>query len=110
MPDRAPHCCAVPGCPALTTRRHCPTHAAAAEQARPNWTTRRWYRTPRWQAVRARVLLAAAFTCAACGHVQAALKVDHRTKHDGDLARFWDPANLQPLCRRCHQQKTSRGE
>ena len=56
MPARAPHFCVVPGCATLTTGRRCPRHAVAAEQARPNYALRRWYRTPQWKALRARIL------------------------------------------------------
>jgi len=110
MPDRAPHYCATPGCPTITARRHCPAHAVAREHARPNWDVRRWYRTPRWKALRTRVLREAAYQCAACGHVCLTLEVDHVTKHHGDLTQFWDRANMQALCRSCHSRKTQLGD
>jgi len=110
MPDRAPHFCAIPGCAVLTARRHCPAHAVDREHARPNWDVRRWYRTPRWKALRTRVLREAAYQCAGCGQVALALEVDHVAKHSGEPTRFWDRANLQALCRACHQRKTQRGE
>lgn len=34
MPRRALKVCAQPGCPELTDKRHCPTHAAQHERAR----------------------------------------------------------------------------
>jgi 5-methylcytosine-specific restriction protein A len=111
MPDRAPHLCSVPGCAVLVMRgRRCAGHNVAAEQARPNYALRRWYRTPRWRALRARILRDQAYRCAACGQVVAALEVDHIAKHGGIPARFWDRGNLQALCRSCHQRKTQRGE
>ena len=110
MPARAPHFCAVAGCREVTTARHCSTHAALAEQARPNYAIRRWYRTPRWRALRAQVLREAAYQCAQCRRIVAALQIDHREKHHGDPSRFWDRANLQALCGRCHGKKTQRGE
>jgi 5-methylcytosine-specific restriction enzyme A len=109
MPDRAPHFCVVPGCSALTTRRRCPAHAVEAEHARPNYDVRRWYRTPRWRALRTRVLVDQAYRCADCGQVTSVLEVDHVVKHGGIPARFWDRGNLQALCRRCHARKTRRG-
>lgn len=109
MPPRTPHLCVVPGCAGLTFYRRCPTHAAVAEQARPNWAIRRWYRTPRWKALRARVLRDQAYRCAHCQQVIAALEVDHIAKHEGDPARFWDRANVQALCKTCHGRKTQRG-
>jgi 5-methylcytosine-specific restriction protein A len=105
-----PHLCITPGCAVLTTRSRCPAHAAAAEHMRPNWDVRRWYRTPRWKVLRARVLCEAAYQCADCRHVTAALQVDHIVKHHGDRALFWNRANLQALCRSCHSRKTNRGE
>jgi len=110
MPNAAPHFCAVPGCSVLTTRRKCPAHAVIAEHARPNYALRRLYRTPQWKALRAKVLRDQGYGCAMCGLVVAALEVDHIVKHEGVSARFWDRANLQALCRRCHQTKTQRGE
>ena len=72
--------------------------------------TRRWYRTPPWRALRAQILRAQGYQCAECKQVVAALEIDHIAKHDGDPRRFWDRANLQALCRSCHQRKTQRGE
>ena len=106
-----PHFCVVPGCAVLIIRgRRCAGHKVDAEQARPNYALRRWYRTPRWKALRAQILRDQAYRCADCLMVVAALEVDHLAKHEGDLQRFWDRANLQALCRSCHQRKTQRGE
>jgi 5-methylcytosine-specific restriction endonuclease McrA len=110
MPPRAPHFCAVPNCATLTTRRRCLAHAVETEHQRPNYALRRWYRTPHWKALRAQILRDAMYTCAVCSKVGIRLEVDHITKHEGDSRRFWNRANLQALCRRCHQQKTARGE
>jgi 5-methylcytosine-specific restriction endonuclease McrA len=111
MPAQAPRFCVVPGCSQhVTGRRRCLAHAVTAEHARPNYAVRRWYRTPRWQALRARILRDAGYACALCGQVTLALDVDHILRHQGIAALFWDAANLQPLCRRCHARKTQRGE
>ena len=67
-----------------------------------------WYCTVRWAYQRIHVLAAAAQTCAGCGQVSAVLDVDHRIPHRGDLELFWDPANLQALCKTCHAAKTNR--
>lgn len=37
----------------------------------------------------------------------AATVVDHITPHKGDKALFWQRANWQPLCKRCHDIKTA---
>jgi 5-methylcytosine-specific restriction protein A len=110
MPAQAPHFCTVPGCHQFATGRHCAVHAVQAEQARPNYAIRRWYRTTRWRALRAQVLREAAYCCAECKQVVAALEVDHRVRHGGDPRLFWDRANVQALCRSCHSRKTQRGE
>lgn len=111
MPDRAPHYCAVPGCAVLISRgRRCLVHKVTAEHTRRNYDLRRWYRTPRWKALRARILVEQAYQCKACGQVNAQLEVDHIAKHGGIPARFWDRSNLQVLCRSCHATKTQRGE
>jgi 5-methylcytosine-specific restriction enzyme A len=111
MPPQAPHPCVVPGCPQVVTHgRRCHVHNVVAEQARPNYALRRWYRTPQWKALRARILRDQAYCCADCGQVVAALEVDHIARHGGISARFWDRTNLQALCRACHQRKTQRGE
>lgn len=111
MPARAPHWCVVPGCGVLVLQgRRCARHALEAEQARPNVAVRRWYRTKRWRLMRARVVREQAYQCADCGQVVAALEVDHIVKHEGNPREFWNRANLQALCRSCHQRKTQRGE
>jgi 5-methylcytosine-specific restriction protein A len=101
--------CVQPGCSALVSRGRCPAHAVQQEHARPNYVVRRWYRTLRWERLRTQVLVDHAYTCADCSHVELELEVDHIRKHDGDPAQFWNRANLQPLCRTCHQRKTARG-
>jgi 5-methylcytosine-specific restriction enzyme A len=110
MPAQAPHLCSVPGCPQFTTHRRCLRHAAETERARPNYALRRWYRTPQWKALRARILRDQAYQCAACHQVMAALEIDHIVKHEGNPRQFWNRANLQALCRQCHSRKTQRGE
>lgn len=41
--------------------------------------------------------------CRANGVVKLAELVDHIVPHKGDLELFWDQANWQSLCDRCHQ-------
>jgi 5-methylcytosine-specific restriction endonuclease McrA len=91
--------CVQPGCSVLVRRGRCRQHNQP----------KLWYARARWFRLRAEVLVAAAYQCALCGHVAAALEVDHIVKHDGDPARFWDRANLQALCPTCHSEKTNRG-
>lgn len=40
--------------------------------------------------------------CAKFGQVRAATVVDHIKPHRGDEDLFHDPANLQSLCKPCH--------
>ena len=109
MPSSAPTPCPVPGCPVLTPRGRCAAHQVTREHARRNWDTRTWYRTRRWKLLRANVLHLWAYQCAHCRQVTDDLDVDHIQKHDGDVDRFWNPLNLQPLCKGCHSRKTQQG-
>jgi 5-methylcytosine-specific restriction protein A len=59
----------------------------------------------RWQRYRA-WFLAQNCACRECG--RAATVVDHIRPHRGDYDLFWDELNHQPLCKRCHDQKTAR--
>jgi 5-methylcytosine-specific restriction endonuclease McrA len=102
--------CSEVGCGALVLFGRCKQHAVQLEHMRRNRDIRKWYYTSRWIHLRQQVMTEAWYTCAACGQVQADLQVDHIVKHEGDPARFWDRANLQPLCPRCHNLKTRRGE
>lgn len=49
-------------------------------------------------------------TCLAAGRTEPATVVDHIVPHRGDMRLFWDFANHQALCERCHNRKTRRGE
>ena len=92
----------------MTPHGRCPPHALR-ERDRPNVPTRRWYRTPKWKALRARLLVAAAYECASCHTVTPTLDVDHIVPHHGDDRVFWDLTNLQVLCKACHSKKTQAG-
>lgn len=66
---------------------------------------RKWYKTARWQRLRWDVLVRDGFQCQRCRRVEpdsARLVADHVRAHRGDAALFWDPGNLQCLCRTCH--------
>ncbi|KFI34266.1 HNH endonuclease [Haematobacter missouriensis] len=66
---------------------------------------RKWYKTARWKDLRWTVLERDLFTCRRCGHVEGDtrfLVADHRQPHRGDEALFWEPTNLQCLCKACH--------
>lgn len=46
--------------------------------------------------------------CKRNGRLTPATVVDHVEPHQGDKHRFWDKANWQALCKRCHDRKTAR--
>jgi len=94
----------------LVEQGRCAPHAVARAHTRPNRDVRKWYYHVRWSHLRRAVLCDAAYTCAACGTIQADLAVDHIVKHEGNPELFWNRANLQALCVSCHSQKTARGE
>lgn len=104
--------CRHQGCPAIVARGYCAQHGAAVERQRPNVDVRRWYRTTRWAACRARVLQEEPWcrVCRESGAWTPSAEVDHIRRHGGDPALFWDRANLQGLCGTCHRRKTGRGE
>lgn len=92
----------------------CPVHLAQAQReaadrwrkadaARPSATARGY--GGRWAATRAGYLRSHP-ACVTCG--APATVVDHVVAHRGDMARFWDRTNWQPLCRACHDRKTRR--
>ncbi len=47
--------------------------------------------------------------CESGGRLEAASVVDHVVPHRGDVSLFWDIANWQSLCKRCHDRKTRSG-
>lgn len=68
----------------------------------------RWYKTKRWQDVRAKQLQKHPL-CSECelhGKITEATQVDHVRSHRGDEKLMWDETNLRSLCISCHSQKT----
>jgi len=70
----------------------------------PPW--KRWYKLARWQQLRLKVFLRDLYKCQAkdCGKHIADPVCDHIKPHRGDEALFWDEANLQTLCKPCHDR------
>jgi len=89
--------CAQPGCAIITRESRCPAH----QRQRPN-AAQRGYGTA-WQHLRLEVLGGEPL-CRKCG--APATTVDHviPLRQGGSTARH----NLQALCKRCHDSKTSR--
>lgn len=66
-----------------------------------------WYKTARWRALRLKVFLRDLYACQrpGCGRIESdtsKLVCDHITPHRGSERLFWDEANLQTLCKACH--------
>ena len=87
-------------------RWHSERHAAINRDRDPMIAA--LYRTQAWLSLRALVLSEAHEQCATKGCVQRASVVDHVIPHHGSSALFFDRANLQALCKRCHDRKTAR--
>jgi 5-methylcytosine-specific restriction enzyme A len=74
---------------------------------------RAWYKTKDWQRLRWRVLARDLFTCQMCGRVEAQTRLlvaDHKIAHRGIAELFWNDANLQCLCKPCHDSAKQRLE
>lgn len=68
---------------------------------------RKWYKTARWRGLRLQVFARDLFQCRlpGCGRIEgntARLVCDHIKPHRGNERLFWDTANLQTLCKTCH--------
>ena len=64
----------------------------------------RFYDTAKWKQLRAKQLRKEQLCkfCLALGHPEIATIVDHIKPHKGDETLFYDPKNLQSLCKQCH--------
>ena len=69
---------------------------------------RKEYASARWKALRAWQLRRSPLCveCAKERRIVPAHEVDHIIPHKGNLLLFYDPDNLQSLCRPCHSRKT----
>jgi 5-methylcytosine-specific restriction protein A len=78
------------------------------DRLRPS-ATRRGYGA-RWRRARAAYLARhpLCVPCKAAGRLEPATVVDHVVSHRGSAVTFWDAANWQGLCKRCHDAKTAR--
>lgn len=80
----------------------------ASTERRDASPLRRLYDTVRWKITRKRIFARDLFTCQMCRHIEgdtSLLVCDHVKPHRGDLALFWDDANLQTLCKSpCHDK------
>jgi len=110
MPIHAPRICACGHRVAHADRCACEEqkHQAAkarSDAKRPSASARGY--DGRWSKAR-RTYLASRPMCCRCP--SKATVVDHVIAHRGDQALFWDKANWQPLCARCHNVGKQAGE
>lgn len=112
MPVNPKRPCRYSGCPNLCVSGvYCEEHRKEwSHDALRGGAYARGY-DARWRKARAHYLRQHPL-CAECrqnGKLTPANVVDHIIPHRGDKAQFWDQKNWQPLCKRCHDQKTGRG-
>lgn len=62
------------------------------------YNTKRWYRLRHHQLVKQPLCE----DCTSRGKTTAATIADHKRPHRGDEVLFFDPLNLQSLCKPCH--------
>lgn len=62
------------------------------------------YNTKEWKQLRLAQLRACPLCayCLASGKTESANIADHKKPHKGDRKLFFDPTNLQSLCKTCH--------
>jgi 5-methylcytosine-specific restriction enzyme A len=79
----------------------------AYDRARASTANRSLYRTAAWKTLR-KLHLEEYPGCNSPGCRRPASVVDHVRAHRGNNALFFDQANLQSLCKQCHDRKTVR--
>lgn len=102
--------CRHPGCSALTREGYCPKHKPKPAARRESAEYHAWYSLSVWtDDLRPTQLLREPWCreCAKRGIRTRATVVDHVEPHRGEWAKFIDRANLQSLCKRCHDRKTA---
>lgn len=124
-PRKPKRICAYIGCGRGTYDYFCEIHAPiVAEQRRQadaQWRKKRAEQAATaeradnlyngaWRRIRAEWLRQHP-TCTECakrGRLTSATEVDHIVPHRGDRALFYEPTNLQALCKPCHSRKTAK--
>lgn len=110
MPMKPKHPCRHPGCPNLVEggAKYCEEHKKMhPEDMRPAY--RRGY-DEKWKRFRRWYLTIHPF-CVECykrGKLTEATVVDHRVPFRGDPVLQYDLDNLQPLCKKHHDEKTGK--
>jgi 5-methylcytosine-specific restriction enzyme A len=119
MPARSLRPCVTCGKATLNLPPYCDTHqdnanarAREFDKARAQTVARSLYKTAQWSKLRryALSLNPLCVYCAKTHRVALATVVDHIIPHKGDIALFYDPHNLQCLCKKCHDSTKAREE
>lgn len=78
---------------------------------------RGWYKTARWQKLARAVFERDHYICQRSGVVCTGKApapnspvANHKTPHRGDPKLFWDPANIETVCKRVHDSEIQREE
>lgn len=73
---------------------------------------RQWYQRKRWRNLREKQLKRQPWCvyCEQTKHKTKATVVDHIAPHKGDTRLFYNPGNLQSLCKQCHDSHKQRLE
>ncbi|MBW8815581.1 MAG: HNH endonuclease [Caulobacterales bacterium] len=85
-----------------------PTDTEGHSKVNEPW--RGWYKLARWQRLRIRVFVRENYTCQLCSRVTGRPIADHVRPHRGDPALFWSEANVQTLCKPCHDGEKQAAE
>lgn len=110
MPKKPLKPCKHPECPELTEGNYCEEHQKEMEYKRMDSPYSKLYSTMRWQRLR-EYILSKEPLCVECKkykRIRPATVVDHIKAHKGDEELFYDEANLQSLCKSCHDRKTAK--
>jgi 5-methylcytosine-specific restriction protein A len=101
--------CGFHGCRNTSLGRYCPDHTKQVSQQydreRASDPVRKLYHKAQWYQVRL-VVLARDPICVECKHA-ATEEIDHVIPARAYSGDFYDPDNLQGLCRSCHSSKTA---
>ncbi len=109
-PMKAPKNCSYGRCPNLVPlgTKYCEAHKGQLRKDYPRrHPERQKMYGAQWQKVR-KMHLARNPMCVIEGCNQAATECDHIVDHKGDWDKFYDPNNLQSLCKQHHNEKTGR--
>lgn len=115
MPNRPPISCNYPGCAggiAVRGTSYCEKHQkkdkeVEREADKARWQSSPWrhlYQNKAWRMLRIFILNRDPL-CKICGR-EGSYVADHIRDHKGDPKLFYDPENLQGVCKPCHDKKT----